>query len=133
MVELKTKITESGVLYIPKEIREAFGRHMKIIPSTRAALFFPADASIEDVLYSLEIIRLSLEHRQRIQEKVNRTFSLPNLGKNTQKPRPTGYPKQTGGDDSDHRITVSPKPDSDRNCGLSIRTSRDSELFSPYL
>lgn len=30
MIELKTKITASGVLYIPKEIREAFSREMII-------------------------------------------------------------------------------------------------------
>ena len=48
MVELETKITESGVLYVPKEIRQCFGRKMKIIPNATAAVFFPADANYED-------------------------------------------------------------------------------------
>ena len=66
MVELETKITESGVLYIPKEIRECFGRKMKIIPNATAAVFFPADVSLEDVKASLEIITADIEHRIRL-------------------------------------------------------------------
>jgi len=63
MVELKAKLTTSGVLYIPKEIREAFSRHMKIIPNATAAIFFPANADYEDVLASVKIIQADLEHR----------------------------------------------------------------------
>jgi len=69
MVELETKITASGVLYIPKTIREAFGRKMKIIPSVSAALFFPADARYEDVLHSLRIIMAEIEHRARMNQR----------------------------------------------------------------
>jgi len=69
MVLLKTKITTTGVLYIPKEIREAFTRELKIIPNARAALFFPADAAYEDVLKSLEIIEADLKHRIELEKK----------------------------------------------------------------
>jgi len=69
MVELTTKITESGVLYIPKELREAFSRNMKIITNCTAAIFFAADSNYEDVLKSLEIITLDVKHRQTIQHK----------------------------------------------------------------
>jgi len=69
MVELTTKITGSGILYIPKNVREAFGRHMKIIPNATAALFFPADAEYEDVLSSLEIITADVKHRLRMNER----------------------------------------------------------------
>ena len=50
MVEFKTKITTTGVLYIPKELREAFSRNMKIISNATAAIFFPAQARYDDVL-----------------------------------------------------------------------------------
>lgn len=70
MVELKTKITESGVLYIPKTVREAFSRNLKIIPNATAALFFPANARYRDVLKSLEIIAADLRHRIEMQEAV---------------------------------------------------------------
>jgi bifunctional DNA-binding transcriptional regulator/antitoxin component of YhaV-PrlF toxin-antitoxin module len=69
MVLLKTKITTTGVLYIPKEIREAFTRELKIIPNARAALFFPADAAYEDVLKSLEIIEADLKHRIELEKR----------------------------------------------------------------
>jgi len=69
MVLLRTKITTTGVLYIPKEIREAFTRELKIIPNARAALFFPADAAYEDVLRSLEIIEADLRHRIELEKK----------------------------------------------------------------
>lgn len=70
MVELETKITESGVLYIPKEIRQCFGRSMKIIPNATAALFFPSDTRYEDVLASLDIIRRDIEHRLKMQQRI---------------------------------------------------------------
>jgi len=66
MVELKTKITTSGVLYIPKELREAFSREMKIISNARAAVFFPANVAYQDVLESLDIITRDIRHRIRL-------------------------------------------------------------------
>ena len=69
MVELETKITESGVLYVPKEIRQCFGRKMKIIPNATAAVFFPADANLEDVKDSLQIILADIEHRIRLKRR----------------------------------------------------------------
>jgi len=73
MVLLKTKITRTGVLYIPKEVREAFPRELKIIPNARAALFFPADALLEDVLTSLQIIEAELKHRIQMQQRMVET------------------------------------------------------------
>ncbi|MHA1287196.1 MAG: hypothetical protein ACTSPB_07295 [Candidatus Thorarchaeota archaeon] len=73
MVLLKTKITNTGVLYIPKEVREAFTRELKIIPNARAALFFPADALLEDVLTSLQIIEAELKHRIQMQQRLVET------------------------------------------------------------
>jgi len=73
MVLLKTKITNTGVLYIPKEVREAFPRELKIIPNARAALFFPADALLEDVLTSLQIIEAELKHRIQMQQRMVET------------------------------------------------------------
>ena len=69
MVELETKITESGVLYIPKEIRQCFGRKMKIIPNATAAVFYPADANLEDVKDSLQIILADIELRIRMKRR----------------------------------------------------------------
>lgn len=73
MVELRTKITESGVLYIPKELRDAFGRDMKIVTNCVAALFFPANAEYADVLKSLEIITLDVKQRDEMKRKKGKT------------------------------------------------------------
>ena len=72
MVELKTKITTTGVLYIPKELREAFSRDMKIISNATAAVFFPANAHYEDVLRSLSIIKQDIEHRIKLAEETTK-------------------------------------------------------------
>jgi hypothetical protein len=69
LVELRTKITTTGVLYIPKEIREAFPRELKIIPNAAAALFFPANVSYEHVLKSMEIIAADIKHRILMQKE----------------------------------------------------------------
>ena len=69
MVELETKISSGGIVYIPKEIREAFGKKIKIIPNASAALFFPEGVDYEDVLRSLEIIRADLKHRIELKRK----------------------------------------------------------------
>ena len=69
MVELTTKMTESGVLYVPKEIRESFGRHLKIISNASAVVMFAREVSYEDVLTSLEIIKADIQHRITLREK----------------------------------------------------------------
>jgi bifunctional DNA-binding transcriptional regulator/antitoxin component of YhaV-PrlF toxin-antitoxin module len=69
MVELRTKITETGVLYVPKELREAFSREMRIISNATAAVFFSADTKYADVLESLKIIMLDIRHRQAMQKE----------------------------------------------------------------
>ena len=69
MVQLKSKMTTSGVLYIPKEIREAFGRHMNIITNATACVMFPETTDYEDVLTSLEIIEADIQHRISLRDR----------------------------------------------------------------
>ena len=69
MVELKVKLAGVGVFYLPKRIREGFGRRLKIIPDYKAAVFFPAGASYEDVLLSLKAISAELEHRAKYERE----------------------------------------------------------------
>jgi bifunctional DNA-binding transcriptional regulator/antitoxin component of YhaV-PrlF toxin-antitoxin module len=63
MVELRTKMTESGVLYVPKEVREAFGRELVIVPNSCAVVMFRQGVKYEHVLSSLKIIAADLRHR----------------------------------------------------------------------
>jgi hypothetical protein len=69
MVELKTKLTKGGMLYVPQEIRECFGREMRIITNCVAALLFPSNADYKDVLTSIQLIQLEIEHRLKLREK----------------------------------------------------------------
>ena len=69
MVELRSKLSEAGVLYIPKGIRDCFGRDVRIVSNATAALFFPQETDYEDVLKSLDIIRQDIEHRKILKEK----------------------------------------------------------------
>jgi bifunctional DNA-binding transcriptional regulator/antitoxin component of YhaV-PrlF toxin-antitoxin module len=69
MVEMKTKITDAGVFYVPKELRDAFGLKIKIIPNAAAAVFFPQNARYKDVLTSLQIIQADIEHRIELERQ----------------------------------------------------------------
>jgi hypothetical protein len=69
MVELKVNVTESGVFYLPKVVRDSFGRRIRIIPNARAAVLFPKGARYEDVLASLKVIAADIEQRARFQER----------------------------------------------------------------
>jgi hypothetical protein len=68
-LEYEIKAGPQGHFYIPKRIRETLGTELKVIPNAKAAIFFPSNVSLEDVLQSLKIIRLDLEHRLKMQQK----------------------------------------------------------------
>ncbi|MEM3613179.1 MAG: hypothetical protein QXH40_03860 [Candidatus Bathyarchaeia archaeon] len=72
MVEIKLKLTQGGNLYLPKEIRQAFTRELKLISNALAVLIFPANASYEDVLGSLRVIEADLQHRLNLTQKINK-------------------------------------------------------------
>jgi len=78
MVELRVKLAGSGVFYLPKEVRQSFGRRLRIIPNYKAAVFFPEDASYDDVLASLEVIMADLRHRARL-EREGKKKRLPRV------------------------------------------------------
>lgn len=69
MVELKAKVTKGGLLYIPKEIRDAFGAQIKVVANACAALLFAAETDYQDVLASLKVIQADLEHRAKLAQK----------------------------------------------------------------
>ena len=47
--------------YIPKTLTREFGYEVRITPDTRAALLYPRDATITDLLRSLEHLRAHFE------------------------------------------------------------------------
>ncbi len=69
MVELHTKMQKSGLVYIPKELQEAFSPELRIIPNAVAALIFTQRATYEDVLTSLDLIAAEIRHRITLQKR----------------------------------------------------------------
>lgn len=62
-MELETKLSKVGNLYIPKKMRKAFGNDVKIILNASAAVLFSQGTRYEDVLASMEIIEADIRHR----------------------------------------------------------------------
>jgi len=64
MVEFQIKVhPEQRVAYIPKEIYQTFGSNLKIVANHYAAIIFRDDATLGDVIRSLELILADLKHR----------------------------------------------------------------------
>lgn len=70
MVEFKLKVNEKqGTVYFPKELREALGSELKVIPNAAAILLYSEGTDREDVLKSLDIIKSDIEHTISMKEK----------------------------------------------------------------
>ena len=52
---------KQNVVWLPKVLVEALGRKLTITPNSIAAVIYPADADLQDVIQSLEIIKQSLK------------------------------------------------------------------------
>jgi bifunctional DNA-binding transcriptional regulator/antitoxin component of YhaV-PrlF toxin-antitoxin module len=67
--EFKVRVGPQGHIYLPKVVREALGKELKIIPDAHAAAIYPADAHPQAIIVSLRLIiqdlKLHLEAEQR--------------------------------------------------------------------
>ncbi len=64
MVEFSIKIHEKqGTAYFPKEIREAFGLNLKLLPNAEAGVFYRDDADLNRVIASVKILLQDLALR----------------------------------------------------------------------
>jgi hypothetical protein len=74
MVRFIQKLDRNNKVYIAKSLRQAglFGT-IEIVHNANAAVFFPAETTLEDVLASLDIIRQDIEHRLRMQRRAQNT------------------------------------------------------------
>jgi hypothetical protein len=69
MTVLISSITESGMFYVPKHVRDCVGQKTNIITNACAAVMYPANIEFEDVITSLEIIKADLQHRISLRDK----------------------------------------------------------------
>jgi hypothetical protein len=72
-MQLESKISNAGVLYVPAEIREAFGRRISWIPNSVAAIMFPSDVPLEDVKQSVDLLVKDLELRIKRARRPNKS------------------------------------------------------------
>jgi hypothetical protein len=78
MVDFKIRIhPEERLAYIPKEICEAMGFELKATPDRRAVLLYPAAATLEDTLRSVDAIREDLKHALEIRNKTAKDDERP--------------------------------------------------------
>jgi len=54
--EFELKTGPQGHIYLPKKIREVFGEKLKLMPNAHAAAIYPADADLQAVIASLQLI-----------------------------------------------------------------------------
>jgi len=64
-VEYELKVGPQGHIYLPKKIRDVFGNQMKFLPNATAAVIYPDNADLEDVVASLKIIISDMELRKK--------------------------------------------------------------------
>lgn len=68
-MELQSKITDAGVIYLPNEIRQSFGRQVKLLPNSCAAILYGAETPLEDVVDSVNVLLKDLDLRIRRQKR----------------------------------------------------------------
>ncbi len=69
-MELRSTISDAGVLYIPSEIRHSFAtKHVRLLPDALAAILYPDNASLEDVRESVNILLQDIDLRIRRSKK----------------------------------------------------------------
>lgn len=60
-MEFSLRIGPQGHIYLPKLIRKALGRNLKLLPNTTSAVIYPENANPSDVIRSLRVIISDLE------------------------------------------------------------------------
>lgn len=56
---------------MPKKIREVFGAKLKMMPNAQAAAIYPADADLQAVIASLQLVIEDLKLRLETKEKLS--------------------------------------------------------------
>jgi hypothetical protein len=70
LVEVELNLaTKQNLVYIPKILVSCLGRRIKVTPNSIAAVMYPTNAGIGEVLESLKIITQTLEAKKRRAER----------------------------------------------------------------
>ncbi len=67
MVEFELKLPKTqNIVWVPKEIVNALGRNLRLVPNSIAAVVYPEGADLMYVCKSLRIIIADLENRNEV-------------------------------------------------------------------
>lgn len=73
LVKFKASINPHGQVYLPSEIRQELGtKHLEILGNAKAIIVFPKGTRPSDLLRSLDVVRLDLEHRVELELRKTR-------------------------------------------------------------
>jgi len=68
-MELQGTISSSGLVYLPRELRDSLGRHVRLLPNSLAAIIYRADTPLEDVRESVNILLKDIDLRIKTRPK----------------------------------------------------------------
>jgi hypothetical protein len=69
MVEFELKTGPQGHIYLPKKIRELFGKELTLLPNMSAGVIYSKNADPQTVIKSLRVIIEDLELRKKRGER----------------------------------------------------------------
>ena len=68
MVKFKVSINPHGQVYLPSEVRaELASNHLEMLGDARAVVLYPLGTSPADVLRSLKVVIVDLQHRRDLE------------------------------------------------------------------
>jgi bifunctional DNA-binding transcriptional regulator/antitoxin component of YhaV-PrlF toxin-antitoxin module len=69
MVRFHVTVNSQSSIYIPGPVREEFGtKSLQLLADSKAALLYPTDIDLEQVLRSVQILELDLKHILALQK-----------------------------------------------------------------
>jgi bifunctional DNA-binding transcriptional regulator/antitoxin component of YhaV-PrlF toxin-antitoxin module len=68
--EFKVRVGPQGHIYLPKVVREALGKELKIIPNAHAAAIYSENAQPQAIIVSLQLIIQDLKLRLEAEQGV---------------------------------------------------------------
>ncbi len=78
MVKFELKIGDSGLSYIPKELREVLTKDVTVIPDNCASIMYPSNTELSDVAKSVRRLLEELDDRVSKEKKISK-YNFPDL------------------------------------------------------
>ncbi len=88
MVRFKVSVNSQSSIYLPEPVREELGtKRLELLGDARAIILYPEGANLDQVLRSIDVLKLDLEHRRELQKSEHSGFRGKNDGISTSSER----------------------------------------------